>query len=134
MSVFPLQITLCGVSPIGGIKEKVLGVHRAGTNRVVLPWANSKDVEHDVVKEVRGHIRFVFARTVSEALDGAFGPGSLPWHAADAHPLVESRLQKMGQVVKEREKQRGLLCVFQRLTCNVVVGLFKLQLAIYVVV
>ncbi len=53
-------------SPIGGIKEKVLGAHRAGANRVVLPWANRKGVEDDVSKEVRGRIQFVFARTVRE--------------------------------------------------------------------
>jgi ATP-dependent Lon protease len=93
MSVVFLQITLRGrVSPVGGIKEKVLGAHRAGASRVILPWANRKDVEHDVAKEVRARIQFVFARTVREALDAAFGPGSLPWHAPDAHPLVESRL------------------------------------------
>ena len=94
MGVALLQITLRGrVSPVGGIKEKVLGAHRAGANRVILPWANRKDVEHDVAKEVRARIQFVFARTVREVLDAAFGPGSLPWRAPDAHhPLVESRL------------------------------------------
>ena len=93
MSVVLLQITLRGrVSPVGGIKEKVLGAHRAGANRVILPWGNRKDVEHDVAKEVRARIQFVFARTVREVLDAAFGPGSLSWHAPDAHPLVESRL------------------------------------------
>ncbi|KAF8487020.1 ATP-dependent protease La [Russula ochroleuca] len=86
------EITLRGrVSPVGGIKEKVLGAHRAGANRVILPWANRKDVEHDVPKEVRVRTQFVFARTVREVLDAAFGVGSLPWHG-DAHPLVQSRL------------------------------------------
>ena len=42
----------------------MLGAHRAGANRVILPWANRKDVEHDVAKEVRARIQFVFARTV----------------------------------------------------------------------
>jgi ATP-dependent Lon protease len=91
VSVVLLQITLRGrVSPVGGIKEKVLGAHRAGANRVILPRANRKDVEHDVAKEVRTHTQFVFVRTVREVVDGAFGPGSLPWHAPDAHPLVAS--------------------------------------------
>ena len=43
----------------------------------------------------------MFARTVREVLDAAFGPGSLPWHAPDAHPLVE--IMAMGRVVNERE-------------------------------
>ncbi|KAI0276068.1 peptidase S16, partial [Russula aff. rugulosa BPL654] len=42
-----MKITLRGrVSPHGGIKEKGLGAHRAGANRVILPWANRKDVEY----------------------------------------------------------------------------------------
>jgi ATP-dependent Lon protease len=90
MGVVLLQITLRGqVSPVGGIKEKVFGAHRAGPNRAILPWANRKDVEHDAAKEVRARIQFVFARTVREVLDAAFGHVSLPWHVPDAHPLVE---------------------------------------------
>jgi ATP-dependent Lon protease len=51
MSVVLLQITLRGlVSPVGGMKEKVLGSHRGGANRVILPWGNRNDVEHDVAK------------------------------------------------------------------------------------
>ena len=59
---------------------------------MILPWANRKDVEHDIVKKVRGRIQFVFARTVRDVLDAGFGPGSLPRDAPDAHPLVESSL------------------------------------------
>ena len=85
--------------PVGGMKERVSGAHRAGANRVILPWANRKDVEHDVAKEVCARIQSVFVKTVREVLDAAFGPGSLPWHAPDTHPLVES----MGRVVNEME-------------------------------
>ena len=45
-----------------------------------------------MAKDVRARIQFVFVRTVHEVLDAAFGPGLLPWHAPDVHPLVESRL------------------------------------------
>jgi ATP-dependent Lon protease len=86
-----VQITLRGrVSPVGGVKEKVLGAHRAGANKVIVPWANRKDVELDVPKEVRARMQFVFARTVREALDAAFGEGTLPWRSLT--PVVESRL------------------------------------------
>ena len=86
-----VQITLRGrVSPVGGVKEKVLGAHRAGANKVIVPWANRKDVELDVPKEVRTRMQFVFARTVREALDAAFGEGTLPWRSLT--PVVESRL------------------------------------------
>jgi len=79
---------------VGVIKEKVLGAYRAGTNKVILPWANRKDVEHDVPKEVRARMQVVFARTVREVLDAAFGVGALPWGADAHHPLVENRLYK----------------------------------------
>lgn len=85
------EITLRGrVTPVGGVKEKVLGAHRAGANKVIVPWANRKDVEHDVPKEVRARMQFVFARTVREALDAAFGEGTLPWRTRA--PVVQSRL------------------------------------------
>ena len=63
-----------------------------------------------MAKEVRVRIQFAFARTVREVLDAAFGPGSLPWRALDAHhPLVGSTLWKMAsRVVKEKEK----VCVY----------------------
>lgn len=68
------EITLHGrVTPVGGIKEKVLGAHRAGCKRLILPYANRADVEHDVPKEIKGEMRFVFVRTVEEALGEVFG-------------------------------------------------------------
>jgi ATP-dependent Lon protease len=56
---------------------------------VIVPWANQKDVELEVPKEVRTHMQFVFARTVREALDAAF-EGTLPWRTLK--PIVETRL------------------------------------------
>jgi len=78
------------VSPVGGVKEKVLGAHRAGPDKVIVPWANRKDVEDDIPKEVRVCMQFVFAWTVREALDAAFGEGTPPWRTIA--PVVESRL------------------------------------------
>ncbi|KAG6856051.1 hypothetical protein H0H87_008065 [Tephrocybe sp. NHM501043] len=85
------EITLRGrVTPVGGIKEKVLGAHRAQVTKVILPWANRKDVEHDVALEIRNEMEFVFVRTVREALEAAFGKNTLGWRR-DAL-LMESRL------------------------------------------
>ncbi|KAH9177271.1 Lon protease C-terminal proteolytic domain-containing protein [Lactarius sanguifluus] len=90
------EITLRGrVSPVGGVKEKVLGAHRAGANKVIVPLANRKDVEHDVPKEVRARMQFVFARTVREVLDAAFGDGTLPWRTLT--PVVESRWTRLSR-------------------------------------
>ncbi|KZT23038.1 ATP-dependent protease La [Neolentinus lepideus HHB14362 ss-1] len=85
------EITLRGrVAPVGGIKEKVLGAHRAQMKKVILPWANRKDVEHDVAQDVRNEMEFVFVRTVEEALIAAFGKGTLGWRKPTL--VMESRL------------------------------------------
>ncbi|KAF5376122.1 hypothetical protein D9615_007673 [Tricholomella constricta] len=85
------EITLRGrVTPVGGIKEKVLGAHRAQITKVILPWANRKDVEHDVALEIRNEMEFVFVRTVREALEAAFGKNTLGWRREAL--LLESRL------------------------------------------
>ena len=86
------EITLRGrVTPVGGVKEKVLGAHRAGVHTVILPWANRKDVEADVAPAIRNAMAFVFVRTVGEALEAAFGKGALEWREGRA-VLMESRL------------------------------------------
>ncbi|TDL26868.1 ATP-dependent protease La [Rickenella mellea] len=85
------EITLRGrVTPVGGIKEKVLGAHRASITKVILPHANRKDVEQDVPREIRDKMQFVFVRTVEEALIAAFGKGTIEWRRD--HLFVESRL------------------------------------------
>ncbi|KAI9068824.1 ATP-dependent protease La [Trametes sanguinea] len=85
------EITLRGrVGAVGGIKEKVLGAHRAKMTKVILPWANRKDVEHDVPPEVRAEMQFVFARTMEEVLEAAFGKGVLNWRRNMV--VMESRL------------------------------------------
>jgi ATP-dependent Lon protease len=87
---FP-QITLRGrVTPVGGIRMKVLGAHRAQIRKVILPWANRKDVEHDVAPEIRREMQFYFVRTINEALEAAFGQGTLGWRREAV--LLESRL------------------------------------------
>lgn len=85
------EITLRGrVTPVGGIRMKVLGAHRAQIRKVILPWANRKDVEHDVALEVRREMQFFFVRTIDEALEAAFGRGALGWRKETV--LLESRL------------------------------------------
>ncbi|KAF8841835.1 ATP-dependent protease La [Paxillus ammoniavirescens] len=85
------EITLRGrVTPVGGIRMKVLGAHRAQIRKVILPWANRKDVEHDVAPEIRREMQFCFVRTINEALEAAFGQGTLGWRREAV--LLESRL------------------------------------------
>jgi len=58
------EITLRGaVLPVGGIKDKVLGAHRAGATRVLLPGSNMKDLS-DVPDEVRQALTVVPVHSV----------------------------------------------------------------------
>jgi len=71
------EITLRGrVLPIGGLKEKVLGAHRAGIKHIILPKANEADVE-DIPEEVRLELTFYPVETLSEVLEIALEPESV---------------------------------------------------------
>ena len=62
------EITLRGlVLPVGGIKEKVLGAHRAGIKCVILPARNRKDLV-DIPKETRQEMNFRFVTNCRQAL------------------------------------------------------------------
>ena len=79
------------MTPVGGIKEKVLGAHRARIKKVILPSANRRELEQDVSLEVRNAMQFAFVHTVEEALEAVFGSGVLMWRGA-APFIMESRL------------------------------------------
>jgi ATP-dependent Lon protease len=69
------EITLRGrVLPIGGLKEKVLGAHRAGIKTIIIPKANEADIE-DVPEEVRNVLSFYPVETLREVLEIALAPG-----------------------------------------------------------
>ncbi len=60
------EVTLTGrVLPIGGVKEKVLGAHRAGIRHVILPQRNAADLE-DVPLDVQKELTFSFAETLDD--------------------------------------------------------------------
>jgi ATP-dependent Lon protease len=62
------EITLRGmILRVGGIKEKVLGAHRAGIRTVILPSGNTVDLE-DVPIEVRTHMIFAPVERIEQAL------------------------------------------------------------------
>jgi ATP-dependent Lon protease len=66
------EITLRGrVLPIGGLKEKVLGAHRAGIKNIIIPSENDADLE-DVPEEVRQLLSFHPVSTLREVLRIAF--------------------------------------------------------------
>ncbi len=62
------EITLRGrVLPIGGVKEKAVGAHRAGISHVLLPKGNARDID-DVPQEVRDAITFHTVGSMDEVL------------------------------------------------------------------
>lgn len=63
------EITLRGkVTPVGGIKEKVIAAHRVGIKKIALPEKNRKDLE-DIPDEVKKKIGFSFFDSAENALD-----------------------------------------------------------------
>ena len=71
------EITLRGrVLPIGGIKEKVLGAHRAGLRRVLLPRRNEADLD-DIPSDLRKEMQLVMVESIDEVLREALTPRKL---------------------------------------------------------
>jgi ATP-dependent Lon protease len=70
------ESTLRGrVLPIGGLKEKVLGAHRAGITTIILPKDNEADME-DIPEEVRTQLTFHPVSTLDEAFAIALLPAA----------------------------------------------------------
>ena len=66
------EITLRGnVLPIGGLKEKSLAAVRAGIHTIIIPKANTRDIE-DIPKEIASTIRFIPVEKVDEVFAVAF--------------------------------------------------------------
>ncbi|MBO0716221.1 MAG: endopeptidase La [Rhizobiales bacterium] len=81
------EISLRGlVLPVGGIKEKVVGAHRAGIRRIMLPARNRKDYD-DIPEIARKEVEFIWLERVEEAVAAALEPKK-----ADAAPGTVPRL------------------------------------------
>ncbi len=81
------EITLKGkVLEVGGIKEKLLAAHAAGTRKVLIPRDNEKDLE-DLPAEVRGNLDIIVTedveQNISEALLSILVPGQRAVEAMD---------------------------------------------------
>lgn len=60
------ELTITGdVLAIGGVKEKVIGAHRAGINEVILPEDNRRD-ESDIPEEVFKNVKIHFVKTYDD--------------------------------------------------------------------
>ena len=66
------EITLRGrVLAIGGLKEKVIGAHRAGIKKVFIPRENEKDLD-EIPKEIRDDISFILVDNYSDIYKNIF--------------------------------------------------------------
>ena len=66
------EITLRGrVLAIGGLKEKIIGAHRAGMKTIFLPIENEKDLD-EVPEEVKKDITFHFVKNYQEIYKAIF--------------------------------------------------------------
>jgi ATP-dependent Lon protease len=68
------EITLRGrVLPIGGVKEKVLGAHRAGIRHVLLPSRNEADLD-DIPADLRKEMQLELIDSIDQVLRFALMP------------------------------------------------------------
>ena len=67
------EISLRGlVLPVGGIREKVIAAARAGIDTVLLPARNRRDLD-DIPQSARDRLRFVWLKTVDDAVAATIG-------------------------------------------------------------
>ncbi len=80
------EITLRGrVLPIGGLKEKLLGAHRGGVKKVLIPKENVKDLE-EVPSTIKEAIEIIPVEGAMEVLSHALKPSS---KQSNMHKLLE---------------------------------------------
>jgi ATP-dependent Lon protease len=89
------EITLRGrVLPIGGVKEKVLGAHRAGITTIILPKDNEADME-DIPEDVRKQLTFHCVSTLDEVFSIALLP---PDESVDTKPTLMEQMEEETKV------------------------------------
>jgi ATP-dependent Lon protease len=92
------EITLRGrVLPIGGVKEKVLGAHRAGISTIILPKDNEADME-DIPEDVRSKLTFHCVSTLDEVFDIALVP--VPTSEPTSQPTLMEKLEEEAETTK----------------------------------
>jgi len=90
------EATLRGrVLPIGGLKEKVLGAHRAGITTIILPKDNEADME-DIPEEVRKSLTFHTVSTLDEVFAIALEPEASK--SAPTRPTLMEEAEDHGEV------------------------------------
>jgi len=95
------EITLLGhVLKVGGIKEKVMGAHRAGIHTVILPAENQGDLE-EVPIEVRTQLIFVPVTHINEVVKLA-----LEDHPVETTKASPKASERQSGIVERRKRQK----------------------------
>ncbi|MBZ0271407.1 endopeptidase La [bacterium] len=101
------EITLRGrVMPIGGLREKLLGAHRAGLRVVVAPAGNEKDYR-DLAPEVRRKVKVHFVKDIDEVLDLVLERSFRKAAAARARKSGNGATKKRAQKAKPATRRQG---------------------------
>src|SRR5947209_9030622 len=103
------EITLRGkVLPIGGIKEKVLGAHRAGLRRVLIPSHNEADLD-DIPADLRKEMQFVMLESIDQVLREALVPARrVALNGGNGHgPTVVARAEGSSRGRQAPPNRRG---------------------------
>ena len=88
------EITLRGrVLPVGGIKEKILGAHRAGIKTIILSRRNEADLD-DLPSDLRAEMQFTLVDTMDQVLEHGLVAVSPETRAAQAEMQQEIRREK----------------------------------------
>ena len=67
------EITLRGnILPIGGLKEKVIGAHRSGIKKIIIPRENERDLD-----EIRGDVKKDIEFILVDTYDDVYNKGSI---------------------------------------------------------
>ena len=101
------EITLRGrVLPIGGVKEKAVGAHRAGISHVLLPKGNARDLD-DVPQDVRDSITFHTVGSMDEVLALGLRLPSAPLTVAAPPPSAVAGSLVVPSVPVQPRRERG---------------------------
>ena len=98
------EITLRGkVLPVGGIKEKVLGAHRAGLRTIILPRRNEADLE-ELPAALRAEFTIHPVESVDEVLGIALHPKSESERRNEDPPEVQQLVADTTTAAEHREE------------------------------
>lgn len=88
------EISLRGLAlPIGGLREKVLGAHRAGIKTVLFPKQNERDVD-DIPEEVRSQMTLKSVETIDEIIDIVFAKSKTPRTTTKKRTTAKTKVEQ----------------------------------------